>query len=191
MENELKTILAKRPKVTIFEDWRVPSAILIPIFIKDGQYHILFIKRTDTVKTHQGQISFPGGARDKEDKTLQDTALREAAEEIGLKREDAYILGELDDVITTTSNFTVSPFVAMIPYPYEFTLEKAEVDRIITVPIADLLKDGCEQPDSEFVNGQKVNSYAYHYQGQIIWGATARILHTLLDIIVRINQQRN
>jgi 8-oxo-dGTP pyrophosphatase MutT (NUDIX family) len=185
VETQLKQYLSRKPKHAIFEAGRISSAVLIPIFKKDGHYHILFIKRTMTVKTHRGQISFPGGVREKEDKTLLDTALREVEEEIGLHTKDVAVLGELDDVVTTTSNFIVSPFVGLIPYPYTFIPEKAEVDMILTIPITGLLEEGCLQPDTEILNGQKVVSFAYNYRGQIIWGATARILHMLLEIITR------
>jgi len=186
VEAELKKFLSQKHKRTIVDTRRIPSAVLIPLYKKDGRYHILFIKRTKTVKTHQGQISFPGGVRDKGDKTLQDTALRESVEEIGLRTGDAEVLGELDDEITTTSNFIVTPFVALVPYPYRFTLNKAEVDRLLRVPIAALLDKNCLKPDTEILNGQKVDSFAYHFRGQVIWGATARILNKLLDIIDRI-----
>jgi 8-oxo-dGTP pyrophosphatase MutT (NUDIX family) len=186
MEAELKTILAQRTKLYIYEKTRLPSAVLIPIYKKDGQYHIIFIKRTNTVKTHKGQISFPGGTRDKGDKSLLDTALRESEEEIGLRREDVTILGELDDQITTTSNFIVTPFVAMIPWPYNFTREKAEVDEIISVPIPALLAKDAMKPETEMLDGKEVESFAYYYNGVRIWGATARILNKLLGIIERI-----
>jgi 8-oxo-dGTP pyrophosphatase MutT (NUDIX family) len=186
MEAELKKILSQRTKVIITDKNRLPSAVLIPIYKEDGQYHIVFIKRTNTVKTHKGQISFPGGMRDKGDKTLRDTALRESEEEIGLRKEDATILGELDDEITTTSNFIVTPFIALIPWPYHLTPNKAEVDKIISVPLPALLDKDCRKPDTETLNGKKVESFEYHYRGTRIWGATARILNKLLDIINRI-----
>jgi 8-oxo-dGTP pyrophosphatase MutT (NUDIX family) len=184
METRLKALLAARQKQIINAPERVPSAVLIPIYKDKGQYHIVFIKRTDTVKTHKGQISFPGGGRDTGDKTLRDTAIREAKEEIGLRPEDVEITGELDDVITTTSNYVVTPFVAMIPWPYKFTMEKAEVAEIINVPIAALLDKANFKTAIETINGGIiVDSYNYHYKGNIIWGATARILYKLLEII--------
>jgi 8-oxo-dGTP pyrophosphatase MutT (NUDIX family) len=183
MEAELKKILAQRAKLYITDKDRVPSAVLIPLYQENGQYNIVFIKRTMTVKTHQGQISFPGGMQDREDKTLGDTAIREAEEEIGLRREDVNILGELDDEITTTSNYIVTPFVATIPWPYHFTLNKNEVVRTISVPIAALMDKDCRKPETEISNGEKVESFAYYYRGTRIWGATARILNKLLGII--------
>jgi 8-oxo-dGTP pyrophosphatase MutT (NUDIX family) len=187
MKTRLKKLLAGRRKQYIEDPARIPSAVLIPLYQEQGQYHIVFIKRTDTVKTHKGQISFPGGGREKGDKTLRDTAIREACEEIGLRPEDIEILGEMDDEITTTSNYIVTPFVAVIPWPYKFTLEKAEVAEIISVPLSALQDKTSLKTDIETLDGGiVVDSYNYRYKGKIIWGATARILYKLLDIIATI-----
>lgn len=186
MKAELKKILAQRQKRHIADADRVPSAVLIPIFENQGQYHIVFIRRTETVKTHQGQISFPGGTRELADRTLLETAIRESSEEIGLLPEDIEILGELDDEVTTTSNYIVTPFIAMIPWPYSFVINKGEVDEIIKVPLTALTDRNCPKPDTEFLNGEEFRSYAYHYKGKIIWGATARILNKILDIFGQI-----
>jgi 8-oxo-dGTP pyrophosphatase MutT (NUDIX family) len=188
MRMRLKEFLAARQKQYIHDPARISSAVLIPLYKDQGQYYIVFIKRTDTVKTHKGQISYPGGGREKCDKTLRDTAIREACEEIGLRPEDIEILGEMDDEITTTSNYIVTPFVGMIPWPYKFTIEKAEVAEIISVPVSALLDKTCLKTDIETLEGGIiVDSYNYHYKGKVIWGATARILHKLLDIIGRDN----
>ena len=117
MKQRLKQLLARRQKRYITGTERVPSAVLVPLYHKEGQYHLLFIKRTEKVKEHKGQISFPGGTREEADRTLLDTALRECAEEIGVCVEDIEVLGEMDDEATTTSNYIVSPFIAMIPWP--------------------------------------------------------------------------
>jgi 8-oxo-dGTP pyrophosphatase MutT (NUDIX family) len=189
MKTELRQLLASRQKLSIHDPRRIPSAVLIPIYQEQGDYNIVFIKRTDTVKTHKGQISYPGGGREKCDKTLQDTAIREACEEVGLRPDDIEILGEMDDEITTTSNYIVTPFVGMIPWPYRFTIEKAEVAEIITVPLSALQnKNNIKQNIETLEGGIVVDSYAYHYKGKIIWGATARILHKLLDIIATITR---
>jgi 8-oxo-dGTP pyrophosphatase MutT (NUDIX family) len=186
VEAELKKFLSQRRKETITDKNRIAAAVLIPIYKKDGQYHIVFIKRTNTVKTHKGQISFPGGARHASDKTLRETALRESKEEIGMRAGDVKVLGELDDEITTTSNFIVTPFVGVIPWPYRFELSKDEVDELFDVPLPALMNKGCRKPNTETLNGEKLDSYAYHYRGKVIWGATARILYKLLDIICRL-----
>jgi 8-oxo-dGTP pyrophosphatase MutT (NUDIX family) len=187
MEAAIKKILSERRKVQITDKGRIVSAVLIPIYYDSGDYHIVFIRRTETVKVHKGQISFPGGARDETDATLIDTALREAMEEIGLNPGDATILGELDDEITTTSDFIVTPFVAMIPWPYYFVKNKGEVADIISVPVTTLLDKKCVKTDIETLDGGIiVDSYNYLYRGNVIWGATARILKKLLDIISQI-----
>ena len=183
MKTELRKLLEQRHKIRITDTDRIASAVLIPVYESNEIYHIVFIKRTDTVTTHKGQISFPGGAREKEDNSMLDTALRESYEEIGLDIKDVEILGELDDEITTTSNYIVTPYIGVIPWPYEFVKNNDEVDEILYIPIPALLERDCLHPDTETLDGRKVDSYAYRYCGEVIWGATARILKKLLDII--------
>jgi 8-oxo-dGTP pyrophosphatase MutT (NUDIX family) len=189
MEKELERILGQREKRYINDASRVPSAVLIPLYQKQGQYYIVFIKRTETVKDHKGQISFAGGARDADDRTLLHTAVRESREEIGLRSKDIEVIGELDDELTTTSNYIVTPFVAMIPWPYRFRKNKDEVAEIMQAPIAALLEKDQLNEGSEILNGQPIKSYTYNYEGKVIWGATARILKKLLDIIEKINRE--
>jgi 8-oxo-dGTP pyrophosphatase MutT (NUDIX family) len=188
MENELRQALSRRQKQPITDAKLVPSAVLVPLYNKEGQYHVLFTQRTNNVKEHKGQISFPGGARQEGDKTLLDTALRESAEEIGMAPGRVKILGELDDTITTTSNYIVTPFVGIIPWPYEFQVDGWETEAIIEVPISALMDKNCLREETEVTGGQAVTSYFYHYQGRVIWGATARILHQFLDILARVER---
>jgi 8-oxo-dGTP pyrophosphatase MutT (NUDIX family) len=186
VKERLRQLLAQRQKRRIVDTNRLPSAVLLPLYHQQGQCHILFIKRTEKVKKHKGQISFPGGTYEEEDRTLLNTALRECTEEIGLRAEDAEVLGQLDDEVTTTSNYIVSPFVAIIPWPYQFRANEEEVEEIIEVPISALLDKSCPHPDIEIVDGKAVDSYTYHYQGRIIWGATARILKQFLDVFTQV-----
>jgi 8-oxo-dGTP pyrophosphatase MutT (NUDIX family) len=185
MEQRLREALSRREKRRITGANLTTSAVLVPIYYKEGQYYILFTKRTDRVKEHKGQISFPGGARHKRDRTLLDTALRESAEEIGLAPGEVKILGELDDTTTKTSKYVISPFVALIPYPYQFRVDKREVEEIIEVPISALLDKDLRQ-QTRVIDGQAVTSYFYHYQGRVIWGATAEILNQFLGIFSRV-----
>ena len=85
-------------------------------------------------------------------------------------------------MITTTSNYIVTPFVGSVPYPYRFVKNPNEVEKIVEVPIQALLDDHCLTPAAEYNEGKKVDSWEYHYQGNIIWGATARILNNFLEI---------
>jgi 8-oxo-dGTP pyrophosphatase MutT (NUDIX family) len=186
MEEALRTYLSQRKKEVIVDKTRTSAAVLVPLYRENGHYHIVFIRRSIKVPTHQGQIAFPGGARHVTDKNMQDTALREAEEEIGLHQADVNVLGELDDQITTTSNFIVTPFVGVIPWPYEFVISEAEVERIFIVPLASLMEKDRRKPEMETLQGKEYPSFAYYYKGKRIWGATARILYKFLEIIKEI-----
>ncbi|OGO22709.1 MAG: hypothetical protein A2144_06685 [Chloroflexi bacterium RBG_16_50_9] len=185
MKEKLRQLLVRRQKRHMTDPSRVPSAVLVPVYREKEQYHILFIKRTEKVNVHRGQISFPGGTREERDSTLLDTALRECEEETGLHARDVDILGELDDEVTTTSNYIVTPFVALIPWPYQFKPSPEEVQEIIGIPIPELLEKKCLHHNTEILNGKEISSYAYHCQGNVIWGATARILKKFLDIYIQ------
>jgi len=164
----------------------VSAAVLLPIYWKQGQYYILFTKRTEKVKEHKGQISFPGGACQEGDGTLVDTALRECAEEIGLVSSEVEVLGELDDVATLTSSYIISPFVAFISGPHSLKVNWREIEEIIEVPILALLGKDSMRQGTEIIGGETVTSYFYYYQGRVIWGATARIVNQFLDIFAQV-----
>ena len=181
MKDRLRQALYQRKKRHIVDPDRIAAAVLLPLYYKQGQYYVLFIKRTENVKAHRGEISFPGGTCEDRDTTLLDTALRECAEEIGLAADDIEILGELDDVASIKTNYVISPFVALIPWPYQFRVDGNEVGEIIEVPVSSLLNNGFSRP--EITNGETIMKYFYPYQGRVIWGATARILSTFLEIL--------
>jgi 8-oxo-dGTP pyrophosphatase MutT (NUDIX family) len=183
MKERLKQILAQREKRRIADPERIPAAVLVPLYEKDGQYHILFIKRTEWVEKHKGEISFPGGTHETRDKTLLDTALRESTEEINLKPEDVEVLGELDDVLSAKTNYLISPFLALIPYPYEFRVDGRETEEIIEAPVQELMSIGSSR--EEMRGSETVTVYQYNYQGRVIWGATARILSQFLYIFTQ------
>jgi 8-oxo-dGTP pyrophosphatase MutT (NUDIX family) len=180
---DLRQILSSRPKRHRSSNNYTESAVLIPIFCKDDSYSILFTRRSKNLLHHSGQISFPGGVRSKGDTTLLDTALRESCEEIGLKPADAEIIGELDDTPTTTSSFLITPFVALIPYPYQFTPNPNEIIDIFDVSIPSLLYEITVRTEPEVIDGEPITEYFYEYGERVIWGATARILTQLLDAI--------
>ncbi len=178
MKQRLRQFLSRRTVRHITNAGRLKAAVLVPIYLKEGQYYILFTKRTETVREHKGQISFPGGVYQPEDGTLLTTALRESGEEIGLKPDDLEVLGQLDDEISLTSNYVITPFVGLIPWPYPLRLNKEEAEEIMEVPVAALLDKGIRQLERH----NDVMATAYHYRGKVIWGATARILDQFLDI---------
>jgi 8-oxo-dGTP pyrophosphatase MutT (NUDIX family) len=181
MEQKLRDFLARRQKRSITDPKLISSAVLLPIYYKEGQCHLLFTRRTDNVKEHKGQISFPGGAR-QGGESLLETALRESREEIGLLPDRVEVLGELDDTVTTVSNFIVTPFVGVIRQPQELKPDGWEAAEIIEIPIARLLDKNSREEKNELVEGKPVTSYYYNYKGRVIWGATARILHQFLEL---------
>jgi 8-oxo-dGTP pyrophosphatase MutT (NUDIX family) len=181
--DQLTRTLTQRPIKRVIDTKRKSAAVLIPCYVKGGQYHLLFIQRTDRVRDHKSQISFPGGACETIDKSLADTALREAEEEVGINRKDVKVVGQLDDMATAGTNYVISPIVGLIPYPYRFKVDEFETDEIIEVPIAALLDEKCMEEGTALVDGRAVDSYFYHYGNKVIWGATARILKQLLAII--------
>jgi len=180
--DEIREILCRRERRVIEHPSFPHAAVLLPLFEKEGSCHILFTKRTDQVKHHKGEISFPGGMFDEEDVDLRRTALREASEEVGLKEDKVQILGGLDDIVTI-SEFIVTPFVGVFPYPYPFELSPIEIAELIEVPFASLLDPDCFGEKEIFQIGQKRMVQAYQYKHHSIWGATARILKQFLDLI--------
>jgi 8-oxo-dGTP pyrophosphatase MutT (NUDIX family) len=150
-----------------------PAAVLVPLTLVDDDWHILYTRRTDTVEHHKGQVSFPGGATDPEDTSPEDTALREAEEEIGLRRVDVRLLGRLGGMITVT-NFQVTPVVGVFPWPYAFKIHTLEVERVFTMPLSWLADRGNWQELVRQETGRSVITY-FPYDGELLWGATARM----------------
>jgi len=159
------------------------AGVLVPIFRQGGDYMILFTKRTNNLEHHKGQISFPGGSVDEEDNSVRDTALREAREEIGLLKEDVEILGRIDDTLTVVSDFIVHPFVGLIPYPYDFTINTDEVARLIKVPLKAFHPENSGKGASFEFEDKAYRTPTYEYDGDVIWGATARIMEIFVNII--------
>ncbi|MBI4596324.1 MAG: CoA pyrophosphatase [Candidatus Tectomicrobia bacterium] len=183
MIEAIRTLLSSRTKNILHDPSYKKSAVLIPVYDFNGDYHMIFTQRTEKLAHHKGQISFPGGRKDEADATLQETALRESYEEIGITPEDVSVIGELDDFKTLSSGYIISPFVGLIPYPYYFKANLDEIDRIIEVPLAFLLDQSNERQEVREWNGEIVEHYYYDYNGDIIWGATGRILKHFLEIL--------
>jgi 8-oxo-dGTP pyrophosphatase MutT (NUDIX family) len=173
VKQQIEEVLRHRKKERITGENLRASAVLIPLFCSQGQYHILFTERSDEVNFHKGQVCFPGGTQELSDSNLLQTALREAEEEIGLSAKDVEVLGELDDSLTLTSNYVISPFVASIPHPYPLKADGREIREIFPVPLSFLMDEA----------NFKQESYEYEYEGHIIWGATARILRQFVNLL--------
>ncbi len=160
------------------------AAVLAPLYVRNGHPHLLFTRRASTLKAHRGEISFPGGSHDPADETLADTALREAQEEIGLAPERVALLGALEPVVTVVSNFTIVPFVGILPSgPGSLRPNPAEVDEIIEVPLADLADPTIFHAEEWVRAGLPHRVYFFDYGSTRIWGATARMLLSLLELL--------
>jgi len=165
-------------------DYRL-AAVLVPLFVREDSVHVVLTKRTDNVRTHQGQVSFPGGAWEPGDRSLRETALREAHEEVGLRQSDIEILGVLDDTPTAVSGFIVRPFVSAIPHPYEFVHDAAEVAGMLA-PRLDIFADVSRRREMiRERDGIRYPIYYYDVDDEMVWGATARMLVALTDHLLR------
>jgi 8-oxo-dGTP pyrophosphatase MutT (NUDIX family) len=160
---------------------RMRASVLIPVLSKDGGAHILLTKRTEKVKYHKGEISFPGGTYEEGDGDALTTATRESMEEIGLRPEDVEIVGRLDDINTFTG-FMVTPYVGLIPFPYDFTLSPDEVSYLIYLPFSYLMTSRYRLESAE-LNGRNRQAPAIYYEGERIWGATCRMLLQLRGVL--------
>jgi len=185
LAKKIREILAQREKQTIVLSNvpLTPAAVLLPLYEKQGEFYVLLTKRTQKVEHHKGQISFPGGGRHKQDRDLMDTALRETFEEIGVRPEDVEILGELDNIGTLTSNFLVTPFVGIIPYPYEFIVNEYEIEELVEVPLSALADNKNLREETYIIEGTQYWESIFDYKGYVIWGATARILKQFIDLL--------
>ncbi len=180
--DRIKQALSQRSTFTAAPKMEcVLSGVIVPVFQRDGADHILFIKRSDSLSRHAGQMAFPGGVKEAADASILHTALREAQEEVGLAESDIEILGELDPVMTSL-NFMITPFVAAIPHPYAYCASIDEVSEIVEVPVANLLNSANFHIEKREYNSKLIDSYVYDYNGRTIWGATARIVRQLLSL---------
>lgn len=159
----------------------VRAAVVIPLYRKDEGYSLILIKRTASVKSHPGEVSFPGGMFEPTDGDSKTTALRECCEEIGVREEDIEVIGRLDDERTLTG-FVITPFVGVIPFPYPFSLSEHEVAYLIHLPLAFL---AATEPVIEQVkyDGEVKGIHTLYYRGERIWGATCRLLIKLKGVM--------
>lgn len=165
-----------------------PAAVLIPLYQDGREWYLLLTVRTDRVVNHKGQVSFPGGAADQTDKTPVDTALRETLEETGIPPQKVQILGQMPP-LASSSGFLIYPVIGKIDWPVALTLAENEVKRIFSVPLKWLAEpENKEERLYTRQNGtQEMVIFYKPYDGEIIWGITARIISDFLDMLQKQN----
>ncbi len=162
-----------------------PAAVLLVIrpLGPEQEPHLVFMRRSEQVHTHKGQISFPGGGFKPEDGLLETTALRETHEELGLHPDSLRVLGPLTPVDTIVSNFLIHPFVA-VPVdpsaPIEYVPDNFEVASILEIPLRQLIQPSAKRYEEWVIGGQPRRVVFFNYQQVVIWGATAYILQNFI-----------
>jgi 8-oxo-dGTP pyrophosphatase MutT (NUDIX family) len=163
------------------------AAVLIPLYLDEGDLHAVYTKRRDDLKKHAGEISFPGGRPDFPDEDLMVTALREAEEEIGLPREEVEIVGCLPPVGTFVTNYKIHPFVGVIKPGHEWTPQPTEVEVVLDLSLRDVIAG--HEMKRLLKKGVPIKTPTYTVDGNLIWGATGRITQLLLKHLKPVLQQ--
>ncbi len=160
-------------------DDQVAAAVLVPLYEDpQGDLRVVLTKRRADLRRHAGEISFPGGRRDPEDSSLSETALREAEEEIGLARSDVALVGALERTSTFVTNYAIHPFVGLLDGSRSWRASQLEVDSVLE-PTLSGVRAGATRTRMER-RGFAFETDAYVFDGELVWGATARILEDLL-----------
>ena len=156
------------------------AAVLVPLVETDSSLQLLFTMRTNSVETHKGQISFPGGMVEKDDNDLIHTAVREAEEEIGLPSSAIEIVGMLDDMATPTG-FIITPVVGTIRQLPPLAPNPDEVEEVFQVPLAFFLEKENGRSEQRELKGKMREIWFYEHEGKTIWGVTAFIIRSLVS----------
>lgn len=160
-----------------------PAAVLVGLHAQDGEDWLLFTRRTEHLRQHKGQISFPGGKFDSaEDEHLLDTALRESWEEVGILPNHVEVLGSLPP-FDTISSYYLYPYVGRFPWPYDLRSNEDEISELIRVPLSHLRLPATYRSDQREYLGQRHVIHYYDYQAHTIWGITGLILYDFLRLL--------
>ncbi|MBV8171983.1 MAG: CoA pyrophosphatase [Candidatus Eremiobacteraeota bacterium] len=178
----LRERLRARASTRLHEPGTRSAAVLVTLAGADGDLSLVCFERTHEVAEHKGEICFPGGSVELADADAIDAALREAHEELGLPRDQVDVLGTLDDVHTSVSNYVITPVVGHLTHLPALVPDPLEVARPVVVALAELMKPGVEGVEWREWRGVQRKIYYYPVAGGRIWGATARIVHNLLAV---------
>jgi 8-oxo-dGTP pyrophosphatase MutT (NUDIX family) len=158
---------------------RIDAAVLVPLYLRDGDLHAVFTRRRDDMRRHPGEISFPGGRQDEDESDLRDTALRESEEEIGLHPDEVELIGALQPTPTIATNYAVYPFVGLIEPGQTWLPAEAEVAEVLELSLRDL-RAGYDRRRM-IRRGVPFRTDTYVVGENLVWGATARMLADLFE----------
>lgn len=184
----LRAALLSREVKRVDDDPSTPASVLLPLVDRGGVAHVWLTRRPETMKRHKGQVAFPGGKRDSGESSL-DAALREVREELGWAPTIIDVLGGLDDLVTTTG-FVISPFVAWLKQDVEPNPNPDEIARAFCVPLGAFVAG---EPRPHFWRGKGLTRIApsYDVDGELVWGATARIMMDLVKVVRDVMQRHD
>lgn len=183
-ETKLSQALRARPNLPEFNSKQVAATLLLLSPTNGGKsFDIILTKRTNKVDSHKGQISLPGGFRESEDLNWEATALRESFEEIGVPQHLVRILGGLEPVMTG-NRVSIIPIVGLQTASISYKINPEEVEKILFLPADELLRQGLK-PVVALEGPYSIQSVGLHWENELIWGATARILEQLYEILVQ------
>ncbi|MGH2830264.1 MAG: NUDIX hydrolase [Actinomycetota bacterium] len=158
-----------------------PAAVLLMLFEQGGEPALVLTKRSDTVRHHKGEISFPGGMQDPVDADLLATAIRETVEELGVDAADVDVIGELNELHTYVTGFVIKPYVAYVRAREIYEHSVDEIAEVLRVPLRRLTEVGHEAEWER--QGFRFTTNVFEVDGHVIWGATGRILRDFLDVV--------
>ena len=161
-----------------------PAGVLVPIMNHESELTVLLTQRSAALKHHAGQVSFPGGRKEAYDLTLEETALRETREEVGILPDCVSVLGYLNTMPTITG-YAVTPVVGMVASDASLAVDHNEVEYTFEVPLSYLLDPANDVYAERLWHGRKMSMVEFHWQGERIWGATAFMILSLREILYK------
>ncbi len=200
-EDIIRSFSGRKAKILGHEN-TIKSAVLLPLFFDNGECYVLFEKRARTMKRQPGEICFPGGTREPSDDDSEYTAIRESSEELGLAPECFEVIAPLDIMVSTFSSIII-PFLAIVKDLSSLNINQAEVEKVLLIPLKFFLEN---QPEVHYIETSarppedfpfhlipygrnypfrrgRIPQYFYNWEGEIIWGLTASILHHFIELL--------
>ncbi|MBG55529.1 MAG: CoA pyrophosphatase [Deltaproteobacteria bacterium] len=160
---------------------RKRASVLIPLLESEGEIFLMLTRRSNEMRSHPGQVSFPGGKQDSDDENSMHTALRETHEEIGLSWEKINIIGKLDQILSL-HYYLVTPYVGLIPSDFEPVPNTDEIESVFKVPLAFFMKSENHWSEEKKTFSFPVIVHHFEFQGYDIWGLTAKLIFRLLEV---------